>query len=591
MKRNNDLLNKLNDFMTSPNDHAFLLCGPWGVGKTHLVFEEWLPTITNYKKIPISLFGISSLSDLNSLVLSKESFANRFKNYLNKLNQNISVGVGPVSVGLPLIGIVASALTMEHNERDKFLFVIDDIERKDNKLSVAEILGFVDSLPKENTKVVLIANVDKMTNSNDKEYLKGFKEKVIQREYNLTEPTEEAIQATIGEYHDCLTSKEAIYPKNLRTLLRLKEIINNCGRLNETLVKTIYICLLSISEARMGKEDYLINFEKHELSYLYLLDSVTKEKVEKEVEIKLDKCKKQTDTDFNYLLENVRLLYLLDEINEDNLKVYLDQVYLLTKNEDYLKLKEIIVPLRNQPLAKCPINTSAVFYSSNSNAEYKKVMLEFEEIFKNKKYDLLDSFKKLIATILNYKNIISPNSLGKKVEKRIIKNCKKPLAEYIVFEKGPEPGGINDIFGGATVPTWVIDLEKEILKECSKSFNNHFVEKAKNEGINFDIDYFLDKATMLKDLFRDSSFDKDCFAIDGVFQIVAKDLIKICSKDLKEEVWQRCHHFFKKISEYKGLYSLAKTIDEIKNSKMKNVLAKHRVEMLIKYHSIDETDQ
>ena len=70
---------KLNDFMQDDDAHAFLLNGPWGVGKTFAI-NEWCKTIDKKKQkvIFLSLFGISDVNELNALALNSESFKNKF---------------------------------------------------------------------------------------------------------------------------------------------------------------------------------------------------------------------------------------------------------------------------------------------------------------------------------------------------------------------------------------------------------------------------------------------------------------------------------------------------------------------------------
>ena len=586
MKSNSEIIEKLNDFIANPKDHAFLLCGPWGVGKTHIIFQEWLPTITEYKIIPISLFGISSLNDLNSLVMCKESFSNRLKNYLKKLNQNVGLGINHVSINIPLIGIVANALKTKHNKKEKYLFVIDDIERKDNKLSIAEVFGFVDSLPLGNTKVVLIANSNDLATKEDKKYFNGFKEKIVQREYNLEQPTIEAIKATIGDNYECLSLKKSIYPNNLRTLIRLKEIINKLNNKDIVLIKAIYICLLSICEKRLQKEEYLFNFEKHELRILYLLDDNSKERCKKETEEKLIDMRKEEKEIFDYLYENVKLLYLLDEIREDRLNAFLADVFKSVENGDYARLSNVDIPIREQPLERCPVDTSSIFYTSRPNSEYKRVMLDFEKVFLSKKYDLLDSFERLVATIINYKDDISSNCQGKAIEKRVLRKCKKPLAEYIVFRRGTDFSSINELFVSSDIPRWVIDLEKDILKECISLFNDAFVDKAKKDNFSFDCDYCLERANIINNLFRGEDFDKSGFALDDIFSIVAKNMIEVCSTTLDEINWDRCHHFARILHDYKNRYAFNNTIDCLEKTGLKNTLSGRRINILIKNHGL-----
>ena len=115
---------KLNDFIEKKEEHAFLLYGPWGVGKTYSL-NKWIEDNIKdlYKVINLSLFGISSVNDLNALALNSESLRNRFISSLKGIGQDVSVGVGPISVSLPLIGIVSALLKEKHNKKEKYSLI------------------------------------------------------------------------------------------------------------------------------------------------------------------------------------------------------------------------------------------------------------------------------------------------------------------------------------------------------------------------------------------------------------------------------------------------------------------------------------
>ena len=72
--------------------------------------------------------------------------------------------------------------------KDKFL-IIDDIERKHDKLSIDEILGFIDECVQSyNCRILVILNDDKLK---DKDIWEQFREKVIDQELRLdTSPAE-----------------------------------------------------------------------------------------------------------------------------------------------------------------------------------------------------------------------------------------------------------------------------------------------------------------------------------------------------------------------------------------------------------------
>ena len=261
----------LNRFLLNKNMHCFLVKGPWGVGKTFEV-TEWAKTLKdlkNYKIIPLSLFGVGDVNELNSIAMSKCSLFNNFKKYIKSLNQSIAVGVTPISVNFPLIGVVANLLKEAYpkNTNKKYIFIIDDIERKDNKLSVEEIFGFIDQLPRENTKVIIISNLSDPVFS-------AFKEKIVETEFIISLPSDYAIESVcdnkvyeaIKEYKD--------FNINLRTIIKLNNILNSIEFSGSPIIiKILYFCLLMHDTDMFDIEEYReILYKKEGVYELYSPD-------------------------------------------------------------------------------------------------------------------------------------------------------------------------------------------------------------------------------------------------------------------------------------------------------------------------------
>ncbi len=80
------------------------------------------------------------------------------------------------------------------------LVVIDDIERKHEKLGIDEVLGFIDEYSKQHkSRFVLVLNDDQLSSNVDQEKLWAtFREKVIDQEIKLSTSAEEAFSIAIG---------------------------------------------------------------------------------------------------------------------------------------------------------------------------------------------------------------------------------------------------------------------------------------------------------------------------------------------------------------------------------------------------------
>lgn len=559
---------KLNTFLKEDESHAFLLFGPWGVGKTFAI-NKWLQSVKGYKVVELSLFGISNVNELNALALKEESIAKRFASWLKSVNQDANVGVGPVSVGLPLIGAVSAIVSLlakpdEHSGKKKFLFVIDDIERKGNDLPIEKVLGFVDSLPKGNTKVVLVSNLEKLDGL---KRFKGFKEKVIQDEFALRRPLDEAVKEIIGEKYSSNLIENAYPISNLRTLIRLKKILSIFdSKIDPSLIDCIYYCLLNICENRLGKNDLAFNYRKdllrlERLRHLGLNEQkIDKKEIDEKVAFYIEAINNESD----FLYENIKLLNLLKEIKEKELRAFVSKVYRLVSEERYNDLKSLSIPRRVVPLKQYREGGSnSVFYAKKPDDKYLAVMKDFEAFFQSNEYDKLDLFEKFCSTVVYCQDMVSKNSKGKTLERRIAKECPRIVSSYIFNDYNYDDDGADSLlFPFFKVPEWVRDLEKEMVRDYAKRFNEHFINEAKNKKINIEE---MGRLLYLPErLFKDIIFEPLLFDVDGIMVHAIKHIDEIIDKDLDEESWHYCHSVIGWMAEKKGKFSFERSIELIK---------------------------
>ena len=80
------------------------------------------------------------------------------------------------------------------------VIVIDDIERKHEKLGIDEVLGFIDEYSKQyGSRFVLVLNDDQLSSKDGQEKLWAtFREKVIDNEIRLSTSSDEAFSIAIG---------------------------------------------------------------------------------------------------------------------------------------------------------------------------------------------------------------------------------------------------------------------------------------------------------------------------------------------------------------------------------------------------------
>lgn len=174
-------------------NHIIALSGKWGTGKTHLwkQVRDESSDLAIKTAASVSLFGVSTVNDLKMKVAQAllpklkddSALTARVSTALagmKKVAQSIHRGFGALDE-LALLAIPSLL-------KDKFL-IIDDIERKHDKLSIDEILGFIDECVQSyNCRIIVVLNDDKLK---DKEIWEQFREKVIDQELRLdTSPAE-----------------------------------------------------------------------------------------------------------------------------------------------------------------------------------------------------------------------------------------------------------------------------------------------------------------------------------------------------------------------------------------------------------------
>lgn len=586
-----DLDVKLDNFISDTKSHAFLIFGPWGVGKT-FAMDLWLKTkqaeeyAREFKVIKLSLFGISNVNELNALALKNECFKNKFIRWFKNLKLGVGFKAPLFTIDFPLQGIVQSLLSEKHQGKQKYLFILDDIERKDNALSIEKILGFVDSLPIENTKVILIANLEKL---NGLDEFKGFKEKVIQDEFSFERPTRDAITSIIGKKYATYFINHNHFTNNLRTLIKLKMILScleNDNEVNHCLIDCIYYCLLSICENKFDREELRTNYITIQKSdVLRILSGIRNDgndsnDIEKNASKFVDKFSSNVD----FLYENIKQLGLLDEIKENDLKKFIQTIYRIIHEERYEELKGVQIPLRDVPLKKCDEKGDSIFYSKNPNKEYLRVMEKFEKFFESKEYNLLDIFRNFIYVIVYYDRDVFKNLDGRKKEREIIKKCPKLISLYIFNNYNFDNENINLKWYADVKPKWLIDIEKRIFKKCSERFYTYFKLKARKDKIDLiELDSRIDS---LKSIFAGEIFDCSLLKLDEIMTNAIKYIDALARGEMLKDTWSYCHSLIEWISRNNSDDKFVKTKKLLNELASKKTLSGYRLSILVTQYGL-----
>lgn len=179
--------------LEDPENRVIALSGKWGSGKSHLWKE--VQTASPDEKVKgavyVSLFGLGSIAELKLRIAQGVFPKLQAGGTMVETLKTGYAGVKKILKGvhsgfsaLDELALIAAPMMI----KGRFI-VIDDVERKHDKLSIDEILGFIDECVESlDCRVLLILNSDQL---GDKDLWELFREKVIDQELRLdTSPSE-----------------------------------------------------------------------------------------------------------------------------------------------------------------------------------------------------------------------------------------------------------------------------------------------------------------------------------------------------------------------------------------------------------------
>lgn len=220
------------------DNSVIALSGKWGTGKTHLWNE--VKSSSNDDKVKkalyVSLFGLSSIDQVKRKLIETaipgvESHGGMFDGLKNLFRVGVKVGSEHYKALAAIndLNVTLMAPVILRNG----VIVIDDIERKHEKLGIDEVLGFIDEYAKQHgARFVLVLNDDQLSNTGDQGKLWAtFREKVIDQEIRLSTTTDEAFSIAIGiansKYADAIKkSCIACSLTNIRIVVRVIRVAN-----------------------------------------------------------------------------------------------------------------------------------------------------------------------------------------------------------------------------------------------------------------------------------------------------------------------------------------------------------------------------
>jgi hypothetical protein len=214
------------------------LSGKWGTGKTHLWNEVKAGSVDDKVKnaLYVSLFGLSSIDQVKRKLIETaipgvESHGGVF----DGLKNLFKVGVKAASehykalAALNDLNVLLIAPVVLRNK----LIVIDDIERKHEKLGIDEVLGFIDEYSQQHvSRFVLVLNDDQLSTKDDQKKLWAtFREKVIDQEIRLSTSADEAFsiafKLTPSKYAEAIKQASITCSlTNIRVVVKVIKVAN-----------------------------------------------------------------------------------------------------------------------------------------------------------------------------------------------------------------------------------------------------------------------------------------------------------------------------------------------------------------------------
>jgi len=202
----------LEEFIRTENtDYALLIDGEWGCGKTFYFKDKLKPELeqlenTNGNKfnvVYVSLNGLSNISSISNEIISS-NFGINEKGKLIKLFYSSSDFIfNATSKLLKMDDYLKDTAKIDFAKFINFenkIICFDDIERISPKLSIIDVLGYINTNFVEHNKIktLIIGNIKKLKDKGD---FKEKSEKIIGRTISFFHTYEEIIEIILQKYN------------------------------------------------------------------------------------------------------------------------------------------------------------------------------------------------------------------------------------------------------------------------------------------------------------------------------------------------------------------------------------------------------
>ncbi|MDQ1812128.1 hypothetical protein RBA41_02320 [Massilia sp. CCM 9210] len=238
----------LQDLIADREVKVMALSGKWGTGKSHMWDSLRKASTDSHIQgaLYVSLFGVATIAELKlklaqsavPMIKKNGPQADAVKGAMSAI-KNGAQGFFKLGTALDEFALLAVPAMV----REKFI-VVDDIERKHEKLTIDEVLGFIDDFTRNyGCRILLILNTDQLA---DRTVWEKFREKVIDEELRLDTTAAEAFDIAIQLSQSPFASK-------------IKPAVEACGISNIRIIRKVIRAANKILAAHLTLPDDVLD--------------------------------------------------------------------------------------------------------------------------------------------------------------------------------------------------------------------------------------------------------------------------------------------------------------------------------------------
>lgn len=466
--------------------YAILLSGKWGCGKTFFIdkfaINENNQNGKDNKFIKISLFGLQNIPEVNNKIILQ--LLNIDKQWFRRIAKVIQ----PYT---KILNLPIQDLSIDKIFNKKFIFIFDDLERSNIKLS--EILGYINYFVEQsNFKVIILADDTKIE---DKEFIQ-FKEKVIGKTFEIHQDFDAVLTVFLG----LSTQTREVLTTNKQSIKDVydKAGYNNLRHIRQTILDFEYFYQY-IDDQFKNNNDFL-----KELISLFFAFSIEVKKAN----LKVDKINQynhsfvfnEAKTDFDKILDKYSLSngwslvgnsstvsFLIGKENWENILF-----------KGYLKKDDINESISyNSYFAEDKQETWGKLWHFRDleDKEFETILANVIDNFKHNKYKEHQKILHVVSILL----FLSKEGFCNTTQAEILIQAKSNIDAKVKTPYWQENIYKHDPLGGGAYSLAYMDRESDIFKEIVE-----YLMQKSQEAFNMGL---IDKGNRLLEYFKDNDIE------------------------------------------------------------------------------------